>query len=99
MKNALIIFLLAACLTDAIGQSKGRKYFKMPADAEYARGRVLVKIKEEYKSELTSLAQRGSTSQIKNVALKSVAHLVKPELDQHGAARMGARLQKPTIDI
>lgn len=99
MKNALIIFLLAACLTDAIGQNKGKKYFKMPADVEYARGKVLVKIKDEYKDQLTVLAQRGSASQVRNVSLKSVAHLVKPELDQHGAARMGARVQKPTVDI
>jgi subtilisin family serine protease/PKD repeat protein len=99
MKRIIVFILIASVYSIANGQSKGRKYFKMPSNVEYSRGRVLVKIKSEYKDELTQLAASASPTQVKNVAVKSVAHMVKPELDRYGASRKGARLQNPTVDI
>lgn len=99
MKKVIAIILLTAGLLEASAQIKGQKFFKMPAHVEYERGRVLVKIKNEYKDEVSQWAIRNSGAQVKNVAVNSVAHLVKPELDRHGAARMGARAQNPSVDI
>ena len=99
MKKVVAFILLTAGLLEASAQVKGQKFFKMPAHVEYQRGRVLVKIKNEYKDEVSQWAIRNSATQVKNVALNSVAHLVNPELDRHGAARMGARAQNPSVDI
>lgn len=99
MKKIFVFVLAAIGFLDAAAQNKSQKFFKMPANAEYARGQVLVKIKDEYKEAVTQLATRNAKASIKNVAVNSVSHLVKPELDRYGAARMGARASKPTVDI
>ncbi|MBI1768706.1 MAG: S8 family serine peptidase [Bacteroidetes bacterium] len=99
MKKVIVFILLAAGLVEASAQIKRQKFFKMAANVEYQRGRVLVKIKNEFKDEVSQLAIRNSGARVRNVAVNSVAHLVKPELDRHGAARMGARAQNPTVDI
>ncbi|GHM99926.1 hypothetical protein WSM22_14160 [Cytophagales bacterium WSM2-2] len=80
-----------------MGQGKARQFFKMPSGADYVHGRVMVKIKEEYRNQIAQVSGATNT-QIQSVALKTIIPLVKPELDKAGAAKM-SRLQKPTIDI
>ena len=65
MKKVLIIILFAVSLTETMGQGKGQKFFKMPANVKYQRGRALVKIKNEYKDEISQWAIRNSTARVK----------------------------------
>src|SRR6516162_9256574 len=99
MKKLFFVVIISMCYVGAVGQGKGKRYFKMPANSEYSRGRVWVKVKNEFKIEVTQWAERNSSAQLKNVAINSVTHAVKPEVDRQGAARMGARLQSPTVDM
>jgi len=91
--------LLLIWAVEGKAQGKVLRHFKMPANVEYTRGRVLVKVKDEYKDQLTTLTAKNTRSQIKDVGLTSADHLVKPELDRYGAARKGARAGKPAVDI
>jgi len=99
MKRIVVVMLLLIWAVEGNGQTKAQRHFKMPSKVEYARGRVLVKVKDEYKDQLTTLTGKNTTSKIKGVAMNSASHLVKPELDRYGAARMGARAKKPVVDI
>src|ERR1051326_3995369 len=99
MKKLLFVIVVSMYYSGAVGQGKGKRYFKMPANSEYSRGRVWVKVKNEFKGEVAQLVERNSSGQLKNVVVNSVSHAVKPEVDRQAAARMSSRLQGPTIDI
>ncbi len=94
-----MVFSLALVIAGALAQSKVKTTFKMPKNASYARGRVLVKANSAYKDEIAQLSSGGSSATVKNVPLRSIIPAVKPQLDRFGAAGVGARAQKQTIDI
>ena len=94
---ALLAFSVAG-LTLAVGQNK-LGTFKLPRNAHYARGRVLVKVKPGFKEIIAQLGAAKSTARVRNISVLSVAPLVKPELARQGAARRGPRNYQPKVDI
>lgn len=94
MKKCLFIFF-AFIVTLASSQNKYRHTFKLPPKARYAHGRVLVKVKSDYKSEVAQI----SNGRIKNISVRSIAPIVKPELAKQGAAWRGPLAKKPVVDI
>jgi serine protease len=97
MRTLLIVFLgVFAVISNATGQTKTSPNFKLQPHAAYARGRVLVKAKSSYTGQLSSI---GSSGKIKNVAIRSVKPVVKPELAKKGAALRGPLARQPKVDI
>jgi len=86
--------LLAVWALSASAQNKIQKQFKMPAGAKYMSGRVLVKVKNEYKNQLTSLSSNTS-AQIKEVAVLQVNQIATQAMIQRASARSSA----PVVDI
>jgi serine protease len=94
MKKIVLGVLLTIAWIVGTAQSKTQR-FKMPANVGYSKGRVLVKLKQEYKANFSS----NLLSSSKNLNVHAAAPLVKPETEKYGAAQRAARGQKQVIDI
>jgi serine protease len=95
MRKIIALIFFALGLTHVTAQKQIRSSFKMPSNAKYSKGRVLVKVRNEFQSELASLSGNKG-GRVKNLALNGVIPLVKPEM-QKGAAN--GRTKNPAIDI
>src|SRR6478609_3860158 len=98
MRRVVVAIFFTMILVKVSAQNKSQRFFKMPADARYSRGRVLVKVKSEFKDEVANLSL-GKGATVKNVSLRSVTPIVSPRVDKSSVMRKGARLQNPTVDI
>jgi serine protease len=98
MRRVVVAILFTMALVKVGAQNKGQNFFKMPANAKYSRGRVLVKVKSEFKDEVANLSINRA-ARVKDVSLKSLIPAVSPQLDKSRVMKKGARLQNPTIDI
>ena len=86
--------MVVASVAQVTGQNKRSPNFKLPANARYQRGRVLVKVKSTYKDVVAN-----SSGKIKNVTFRSVRPVVKPELARKGATLRGPVNYQPKVDI
>src|SRR5260221_2842042 len=101
MKKLLVLLVVFGFFSqdEVFAQNKLQGTFKMPNNVRYTRGRVLVKIKSEFKDEIASISTNKSGVLLKNILMNSISPMVKPELARYGAMRNGARAQKPVVDI
>ena len=93
--KAVLILLLVAVAMPAVSQKNSQATFKLPTDARYMPGRVLVKAKSDFREQIL----QNSAGRIKNSTIKSVTPLVKPALAKKGAAWRGPRAGQPAVDI
>jgi hypothetical protein len=98
MRRVVVAVFFTMILVKVGAQSKSQSFFKMPPNAKYSKGRVLVKVKNEFKDEVAGLSGNKAAS-VKNVSLRSIIPAVSPRLDKSSVMRKGARLQNPTVDI
>ena len=92
MKKLLMVVLVLA-LVEVQTEAQKRMIFKMPKNAQYSKGSVLVKIKPEYKSLLESSASNGRTQGINGASASPLMPAVAVQQAATG------RLNPPTIDI
>jgi len=95
MRPGLILLLLVMIAMDAVSQKNNHAAFKLPANARYMPGRVLVKAKSDFRQEIL----QSPAGRAKNSAIKSIAPLVKPALARKGAAWRGPVAAQPSVDI
>src|SRR5260221_8815258 len=95
MRPVLILLLLAVIAMHAMGQKNNHTAFKLPANARYTPGRVLVKAKSDFRQEIF----QNPAGRAKNSAVKSITPLVKPALARKGAAWRGPLAAQPSVDI
>jgi len=98
MRRVVVAIFFTMTLVKVGAQNKGQRIFKMPPNAEYSKGHVLVKVKGEFKDEVANLSMVKAPA-VNNVSLKSITPVVSPRVDRSSVMRKGARLQNPTIDI
>ncbi len=67
MRPVLILLLLAVIAMHAMGQKNNHTAFKLPANARYTPGRVLVKAKSDFRQEIF----QNPAGRAKNSAVKS----------------------------
>ncbi|HCW08146.1 MAG TPA: hypothetical protein DGG95_12365 [Cytophagales bacterium] len=87
MKKIVVLFLLIGLIIDVVGQTKVQKKFKMPMGAEYTNGRVLVKVKPEFKSSIVQSAKQNTNTRIQNVSVKNILPLAAFQSSKNTKAR------------
>ncbi|MBS1557872.1 MAG: S8 family serine peptidase [Bacteroidetes bacterium] len=92
-KNYTLFFILFLTVT-ASAQNKSGKVFKMPAGTKYETGRVLVKVRHEYKAQLLAVSNNRSV-RIKEVSANRIESLATTGMLQRASARASA----PVVDI
>ena len=96
MQKLIVFIFLFSGLCEVVAQKAIKKTFQMPPHARYAKGKVLVKAKPGFSSQATALS---SGNQVGNVRFRSLAPLVKPEVQQYATAHRSARAQNPIVNI
>jgi serine protease len=97
-----IFFVLIWLVGVQVWAQKTKTVFKMPANvtsSDYSHGRVLVKVKKEYKDAVAQLSGSTSGGQIKSVPFKSVSRVVNEKLAKQGLAMRGPVSRQPSVDI
>src|SRR5258706_4964000 len=95
MRTVLVLLLLVAIAGPAISQKNSHPAFKLPLNARYMPGRVLVKAKSDFREEVIL----NSAGRVKGAGIKSITSLVKPSLAKKGASWRGPRAGQPAVDI
>ncbi|MBS1486202.1 MAG: S8 family serine peptidase [Bacteroidetes bacterium] len=91
-----IMIVLWAISSEA--QNKSGIKFTMPSGAAYSRGRVLVKVRSEYKNQLMSLLNSVS-ARVKDLPVSRVGQIATPEMIQHASLKAKERAAAPVVDI
>lgn len=90
MKRGAVLVLIIISVFNVNGQKKTNAKFKMPDGVEYSNGRALVKVKAEFKSEITQGGKQNVSSRIQNGALKNISPLMPaPSSSIKSTSRIG----------
>jgi serine protease len=98
MRRVITFLFVAASVSEAGAQKKNNASFTMPATAKYVRGRVLVKVRSEFKDQIANLSFSKETK-VKEVALHSITRMLPAGAENSRTNKTGQRLQNPRIDI
>ncbi|HEV8512743.1 MAG TPA: hypothetical protein VGQ59_05685, partial [Cyclobacteriaceae bacterium] len=90
MRRVVVAILFTMALVKVGAQNKNQSFFKMPPNAKYSKGRVLVKVKSEFKDEVANLSVSKTTT-VKKVSLNSIIPAVSQRMVESSAVRKGAR--------
>ena len=96
MKRVVVAVFFTMALVKVGAQNKSKIFFKMPPDAKYVSGRVKVKVRSEFKDQVTSLS--GNTLvQIKDVSIHKVRQIATKAMIERASS--SARSGAPAIDV
>ncbi|MGC4021004.1 MAG: S8 family serine peptidase [Cyclobacteriaceae bacterium] len=93
MKKFLLLIFSAAFCFEAFGQNKQSKVFTMPSGVSHVRGRVMVKVKDEFKGKVLQMSQQGARFSVGASTVNSARSFAK------GISQQGLRSRPQTVDL
>jgi serine protease len=93
--RSIILFFLIFPISLVFGQKQKQVLFKLPAHARYTQGKLLAKVKAEFKGQSLPI----SGGRMNNAVIYSIKPIIKPELAKKASSMRGPRAAAPVVDI